>query len=233
MHQVRDDVAVRVGVVGRLVVAVSVAMGGSGCRHEPTSTANGGRGELIAVELSTGSFAPESETLAARISGPEEPGSALLVAASCHNAVDWDAGRALDNGIVVGANPRLVRVAELLADDQVSADLALIVESKFLRGVDVELDAMLSEVGFDQADVDGYLALVAQAPSQEALDRFVVYAVSVTTTVVRVVYLDSSSMPPPETFKRLAGQDLYLSLSDGLQESRVSREQCDALRESS
>ena len=64
------------------------------------------------------------------------------------------------------------------------------------------------------------------------LDRFVVYAVSVTTAVVRVVYLDSSSMPPPDTFKRLAGQDFYLSLSDGLRDVRVSREQCDALRKS-
>ena len=228
---VGHDAAMGLGATRHLLgAALLAALVVAGCTRDPNSEVRPAPGELLHIEVATGARANASPKLLAQLAGAAAPSSVAIVAASCNNVAHWLSDDTLNNSIVVGANPRLVRVAELVGDDRVSARLALLVENKFLRGFAIDMGDEFSEQGFDAADLDEYLALVAEPPSSAAIDRYVVYAVSVTTTVVRVTYLDRREMPDPETVDRLDHQSIFVSLDDGLYEGRVDRNECEALQ---
>lgn len=201
-----------------------------GCSGSEGSSLGTGEGVVLKVDVVTGSFAPASTSLLDQLSGPMTPVDGLIAAASCHNVGDWLDDATLDNAIVVGSNPRLVRVAEIVVQGRVDARLALGAEEQFWRESQIVLTEDLVAAGFSQGDLDLYLAAVAEEPSGSATDRFVAYAVSETTKRVRVTYLDTRTMPEPRTAARLSEQRPYV-VSDGeLLRGVVERATCEAMR---
>jgi hypothetical protein len=209
---------------------VGIAVLTAGCAASDGSKANPSPGVLLRVDVSTGHRVEDSSSIIEGLAGAEPLSAVLVVAASCHNVADWVDDHILDNAIVVGGNVRLVRVAEMLSDRLVSADLALAAESQFWSAGQVQLNDELRKQGFDQQDVDEYLALVEEQPSAAALERFVVYGVSRKMTQVRITYLDTQRMPEPTTVGRLQRQKFFLATDDGLVGAQVERSQCEALQ---
>jgi len=146
---------------------------------------------LLVIERS-GPRVTQDDALVNAMVGDASLGGVLIRAASCHNAVRWLGNASLNTSLVVSTQSRFVRVAELLANGEIGEDLARVAESSFWNGGNLEDDA-LSE-GFGAAEIEAFAALVSQGPSPQALEQYVVYATSETTTRQAVVYLDSQTL---------------------------------------
>jgi hypothetical protein len=208
------------GLLAWTAVLALLSCGGQG------STASVGPGWLLVVDVKTGSRVHDSAEVVAMLSGDLIPSRELIVAASCHNVGVWLDDWALNNRIVVGTSARLVRVAQMIAEAEVNASLAVVLEEQVWRGGQPQLTDGLREAGFDQGDVDSYVALSEQTPSAEAAARYVVYAVSGTTTEVMVSYLDTANLPTPRTVDRNDRQEFYVAFDGQLAEQTVTADEC-------
>jgi hypothetical protein len=160
------------------------------------------------------------------MSGGEAPERSFVVAASCRNVEDWMSDETLDNSIIVASNPRLVRVAELLDSGRVDPLLVKGVEEQFWRNQQPSLTDDLAEAGFDQADLDAYLESLEQPPSDDARSRYVVYAVSRTTSIAQIMYIAVTALPPLALTGRSRSYDLFVAVDGELSPTQVSESEC-------
>ena len=131
----------------------------------------------------------------AGLQGDLMPSEGAVRAAACHNIEDWLDDHTLVTDTVVGSNPALLRVAELVFSGEVDVELARLAEQqRWLGRSAIELDSGMIEAGFDQGDVDDYLELVAQPPGTAANDTYVVYAASSKMSAFIVVYARTAEL---------------------------------------
>lgn len=126
-------------------------------------------------------------------SQPADPESA--VAAYCVNGWYWAIDDTLNLSVVVGSRDRLIEAAALAESGRHDATLVSAIEAADLNSetgtlVDVSQvpESILTSFGADA--VERYLADVSRPPAQESRDRFVVFAVSITTSRQSVFVID-------------------------------------------
>jgi hypothetical protein len=117
-------------------------------------------------------------------------------AAYCVNGWYWADDVTLNTLVLVATSPRLVRAAEIVDAGDFDLAMATAVEQSLLAS-DVEPESVVvsgldAEVRgrWDVADLERYLEATSQPPSEMASQRFVVYAVSETTTRQHVYFID-------------------------------------------
>lgn len=117
-------------------------------------------------------------------------------AAYCVNGWYWANDVTLDLTVLVATSPRLVRAAEVVEAGDFDVVMASAVEQSLLDSdVDAEnvtvsdLDAQVRD-RWDVADLEAYLQATSLPASEAASQRFVVYAVSRTTSLQRVYFID-------------------------------------------
>lgn len=117
-------------------------------------------------------------------------------AAYCVNGWYWADDVTLDLNVLVATSPRLVRAAEVVEAGDFDGAMVTAVEQSLLNSdVDRE-NAAVSDLGaevrdrWDVADLEGYLQATSMPPSEGASRRFVVYAVSTTTSEQYVYFID-------------------------------------------
>jgi hypothetical protein len=206
-------------LVWGVAFVVAAACGG------PSAEVNPAPGVVLMIRTPSRQVS-ESATVPLLMSGGPAPERSMVVAASCRNIGDWMADVTLDNAIVVGSSPRLVRVAELIDGGLVDPALASGVEQQYWRNERPFLNDDLVSAGFDQADLDAYVVLLEQPPSQEARDRYVVYAATRTLRIAQVMYVDVTELPTPRLRGRSRPNDLYVAVDGVLEETQVSESEC-------
>jgi hypothetical protein len=117
-------------------------------------------------------------------------------AAYCVNGWYWLDDVALNLTLLVATSPRLVRAAEVVDAGDFDVAMATAVEHSLLDSdVDPE-NLTMSDLGaevrgrWDVADLEAYLQATSLPASEAASQRFVVYAVSTTTTQQYVYFID-------------------------------------------
>jgi len=117
-------------------------------------------------------------------------------AAYCVNGWYWANDVTLNLLVLVATSPRLVRAAEVAEAGDFDVVMATAVEQSLLDSdVDPEnvtvsdLDAQVRD-RWDVADLEAYLQATSLPASEGASQRFVVYAVSRTTSRQRVYFID-------------------------------------------
>lgn len=172
---------------------------------------------LLEIERS-GPRVNQDGELAGLLRGDAAPDADLIRAAGCHNAVRWLQDESLNTSLVISTSSRLVRIAEILAGEDVNSDLVVLAETSFWNGSDLEVLAL--EAGFSTEEVRDFETLVAQQPTEQSLRRFVVYVSSETTSRQAIIYLDGDRLvissaaslagPEPTLDPEIAGIGPYI-----------------------
>ena len=150
----------------------------------------------------------------------------LQMLAFCVNAVDWMIDQTLDLPVIVATDPALVRAAELAADPRGSeAELIAEIETEYwrrdgdLQALERSRDGITDPVGREA--VSSYLDERSEPPSDDALERFVVYAASDTTFEQVIMYLDRRERVSPGTLA-VAGRAPHRARDDRRRQRRVA-----------
>ncbi len=119
----------------------------------------------------------------------------VAFAAYCVNGWYWATDVTLNTNVVVASNDRYVRAAELVAGSVFGADLVAAVESERVSrepGSTVSVASLSEWVirEFGVAPLEQYLLAIKEPPSEGASERFVVYAVSESTTEQLIYFVD-------------------------------------------
>lgn len=234
----------------RRLRCVVIAVGSTVARHvsEARLLLNRGWAILTAVALATSAACSESEPsmragdllrfrvdgervnsdsrVAKYFSGDSHPANEALFDAACHNVTDWLNDMTLNNSIAVNQSDRYIRMAELVATGEVSRDLVIELEWQAWLGAEPWLDETLRQAGFTAEDVANYVRAVAEPPSPEAKDRYVVYAVSRNVDLLEIVAFDTTEHVD-EDFARRATMTVHLFDAQGSQtEVSIPDEAC-------
>lgn len=185
-----------------IAAALLVAGGLQGC-GDAESASRPAHGVALEIVVPDGDLEGTIHTDSRAIAGLQGhlvPSESAVRAAACHNIENWLDDHTLVTDTVVGSNPVLLRVAELVFSGEVDAELARLAEQQRWReGADIELDSNMANAGFDQADLDEYLWLVAQPPRDAANDTYVVYAASSKMSTFLVVYAEAAELSTGRT----------------------------------
>ena len=204
-----------------LVVVATLA----GCSDSEPSTRGG---DLLRFRVS-GDRVDADQFVAEYFAGDARPSDAAMFAAACHNVTDWLGDVTLDNDIAINQSDHFIRMAELVATRQASEELVKSIELQvWLGGDPTFLNPSLRSAGFTAEDLAEYVDAVAEAPSPEAKDRYVVYAVSRHVDLLEFVAFDVTAQGD-ESFASRATMTIHLFDEQGEQtELPVPDEECQA-----
>ena len=179
-----------------------------------------------------GSFVNEDSELNDLLAGDVVLDERTVRAAYCVNGWYWANDVTLDLTVLVATSPRLVRAAEVADAGDFDVVMATAVEQSLLDSdVDAEnvtvsdLDAQVRD-RWDVADLAAYLQATSLPASEAASQRFVVYAVSTTTSQQYVYFIDLeqadraailrfAQRPNFEIDILVAGSDTELTMKSG------------------
>lgn len=143
-----------------------------------------------------GPYVDQDSELNDRLAGNVVLEERTAQAAYCVNGWYWLDDVTVDLTLLVATSPRLVRAAEVVDAGDFDLAMATAVEQSLLdsdadpENVTVsDLDAEVRD-RWDVADLEAYLEATSLPPSEAASQRFVVYAVSETTTRQHVYFID-------------------------------------------
>lgn len=118
----------------------------------------------------------------------------LALAAYCVNGWYWATDITVDLDVVVSSSERLVRAAEIIAEEDFPVDLVRSVEGRRLStgGGSLGVSELSSEVlrRFGDEQMERYSAAVAEPPSAGSFDRFLVFAASSTIREQYIYFID-------------------------------------------
>ena len=151
------------------------------------------------------------------------PSDELVAFATCHNALRWEANSSLDFRVVVLRQAWHIRIAELLRNDTISETDAQLFFTAWVRGLSVE--STINRYNPPASVARG----LREAPSREALDRFVAYVSSRSLSQQRVVLVDSQA-GDFEWSDRLSEQESIFTVGiAGRGSTAVTSEQCEEI----
>jgi len=195
--------------------------------------------EQVAIRLERqGPRVRQDRHLELQLSGNLEVTDLAVQAAYCVNGWYWATDVTLNLQIVVGTNGQLVRAAELVASGSYDRDLAEAVEKERMgldaRDLTIELLPQSIPARFGAETVEGYLAESALPSSETANRRYVVYAVSRSTSAQFVYVVDLQNADTAAVDRFASEQRLSLG-SDDIEVAgnnrvvTVDRDQCNAI----
>lgn len=214
-----------VRVALRTALAVSLAVATASCAEERIEVGKH-PGVLMSITVETGDRVVQSGELVATLAGDLMPSNSLRSDAACQNMQDWTNDVTLNNTLVVATSPRFVRAAELVESGEFPAKLIALVEQQILKGSTPKVTDAMEQADFGQTDLDAVLVALAEPPAPESLDRFVVYAASSTTTLVRISFLDTAALPKADTDGRDREIDVYVARADVLLYQQFDSDDC-------
>ncbi len=209
------------GVIGAFMLSISIVS----CTASPSGQISSEPGVLMRVEVS-GPPVERNADILSRLGGDVRPSADLVRFASCHNVDDWLNDVTLRDNVAVSSNPLLVRVAELLEEGEFDPMLILAVETQFWETGQISFDD-LKISGPSRAEFDRYAKARVERPSDAALERFVVYASTMTMSVQGITYLDTSTATTPfAQTGRAPTHDVRVVMADSVEEFELAASEC-------
>jgi hypothetical protein len=142
-----------------------------------------------------GGWVDSDDDLHAQLAGSIDVSDDVAFAAYCVNGWYWATDVTLDETVLVASNDRYVRAAELVSGSVFGVDLVAAVESERIShkpGSTMSVASLPEWVirEFGVAPLGQYLLAIEEPPSDGASERFVVYAVSESTTEQLIYFVD-------------------------------------------
>lgn len=153
-------------------------------------------GDQVVVRLHRdGGSVDSDDDLHALLAGSIDVSDDVAFAAYCVNGGYWATDVTVNTRVLVGSNDRYVRAAELVSGSVFGVDLVAAVESERIGrkpGSTVSVASLPDWVirEFGVVPLEQYLAAIKEPPSEGASERFVVYAVSESTTEQLIYFVD-------------------------------------------
>ena len=149
--------------------------------------------ELVVLDRA-GPLVVRDDAFVRGMSGAVPADARSALEAFCVNGPYWASDVTVDLDVVVVTSERFYRVAELVASGTYDSTMVDAVESSLLEGDEFfdDLASVDRETidRFGEDRVRSYLAAARQRAADDALENFVVYAVSSTTTRQHVYVID-------------------------------------------
>ncbi len=169
------------------IVLVALLINGACSRDEPSLR----DGDIFRTRVLGASVQSNDEILRA-FAGEVQLSEVQLIAAACHNRVDWLDDVTLNNSIVVSQAQRHYAAAHLVMSGAFDIDFVQEIERQAISGSSPVLSLDLRKAGYSDDDLAEYLAAVTQQESLDVNPGVVVYAVNSVASEIDIVALDVS-----------------------------------------